>query len=213
MQSKNKNALPNWKRNAISSAIALALANTLFITPASAVPCPNSITTSQQGCDASGVSPIDISSSGSVNASGSNAIYYLGSLDGSLTNNGTISSSGDPNSYSATGVLIINDLAGTLTNNGLIEANLNTSPGTYFTGTGISVGNTLSGTLTNSGSINSTATSDAYANANGVYINNLDGDMNNSGSIAATANATSTDGYATASGVSAGNWPVRHADQ
>ena len=72
----------------------------------------------------------------------------------------------------------------------------------------------LSGTLTNSGSISATATGDTYANADGVLAWNYGGyysgngpsfDLNNSGSIAATANATSTYGYATASGVFARN--------
>ena len=99
-----------------------------------------------------------------------------------------------------------NGQSGTLTNSGSIAATANsTSTDGYATANGVSAGNGQSGTLTNSGSISATATGDTYADANGVYVNYLDGELNNSGSIAATANSTSTDGYATATGVYVGN--------
>lgn len=206
MSNKHSKATPNWKLKAIHGAVALMVANTVFVPNAMAVmmECGATISSAVAGpCLATNDSTISISSSGSVNATSGPAIYYDQNLAGSLTNNGTISSNGVGSSWWSpiVGVEIANELTGTLTNTGTIRAIANNTSGNAYA-YGIREGGVpdMSGTLTNSGTINATAisTNGGYATAYGVYVSgNLSGALSNSGTISASAtNLNSSSAYA-----------------
>lgn len=204
----DKSGAPQWKRKALTSAIALTFAGMVSV-PAWSATCPASITSAitgaQPGCDTDGLTSLTISSAGSVSAAVSTntalatGIYVSGPLisPSTLSNSGTISATATGSSATAYGVYVDGDLAGSLTNSGSINAAANaTSSGSDAYAYGIYVNGSLTGSLTNSGTITVTATSlasDAYA-ATGIYINGdlaATGVLNNSGTISATATAYS----------------------
>lgn len=205
----NKKLKPSWKVNAIHGAIALMVANTVYIqnaTAGSSQPaCASTIAVNQGTCYALDASNTTINSGVTVSSTYDAAIVYpfrqgtyntgngtyvgsnIGNLAGSLTNKGTISAIYN-NSYSAVGVLIEGELTGTLTNSGTIQAVSNTSfDSAYAYGISENGSPAMSGTLTNTGTISATAHAESsQAHAYGVYVGSSiseTGVLNNSGTI------------------------------
>lgn len=226
---KNQKSKPNWKVNAIHGAIALMVANTIFIQNSTArptqTPCASTITISQGTCYALDASNTAINSGVTVSSTNGAAVVYpqyssynnynIGDLAGSLTNKGTISAINNTYNNSAIGVDIQNELTGTLTNSGTISATATVNNSDYAAAYGVYVGNNLDGKLINSGkiiakaSISGTASS-PDAIARGVSVgSNLNGTLINSGTITASASISAVDAsegaYARAYGVYVGN--------
>ena len=226
----NKKLKPSWKVNAIHGAIALMVANTVYIQNATAgvsqPACASTIAVNQGACYALDASKTTINSGVTVSSTYGAAVVYpyrsgtynsyngtyagnnLGNLAGSLTNKGTISAISN-NSSGAVGVLIEGELTGTLTNSGTIQAVSNTtSSNAYAYGISENGSPAMSGTLTNTGTISATAhASSNGAHAYGVYVGSSiseTGVLNNSGTISATATVNNSD-YAVAYGVYIGN--------
>ena len=206
----SKSGAPQWKRKALTSAIALTFAG-MISTPAWSAACPASITGAVTGalpgCTTDGLTSITISNTGSVSAAVSTysalatGIYVSGPLisASTISNSGAISATATGYYATAYGVYVNGDLAGSLTNSGSINVAAKATSDAYAYGVYVNGG--LTGSLTNSGTINVTATSltsDIYTAA-GIYVNgDLAGSLTNSGTInvSAKAMANGSDAYA-----------------
>lgn len=133
------------------------------------------------------------------------ALWYGGSLDGTLTNAGTIAAGGaDGTVFSAYAVDIDNTLSGTLTNSGtgVIKAEAGLSDtylyGYSIYGVTVDIGNRLAGTMVNAGTIEANASlagvSGYYNSVYGIAVDAglVSGTLENSGTIKATASIDSS---------------------
>ncbi|MBU1192067.1 MAG: autotransporter domain-containing protein [Gammaproteobacteria bacterium] len=211
---------PQWKRTAISSAIALAIAS--FQTPIQAA-CPGTVnTTENTACNLTAAQSVTITNTGvldvtavgtainvdglatgvTIDNSGSILADSIGILlqtghSGTTINNqlgGIITADDAPTVY---GVLSQGNFNGTITNAGTINANATSTASVTAYGIAI-VGNvSSSSSLTNTGVINVNADANGLfaATAYGIYIdNNLSGTLTNTntGSINVTGSANSS---------------------
>lgn len=183
MSARNKDITPKWKRNALNSAVVLALSG-LCAAPAFS----DAMNTSVYGIATVISGSISASATNSGGTSGAASAYgvYNGGLIGTLTNGGTISTSASTSSttaytssYNAAAYGVSADLSGTLTNSGTISA---TVIAIYDSGP-------------------------SYAIDYGIYADSIDA-MNNTETISAAASASGSNAYgnayASAYGVYAG---------
>ncbi len=183
MSTKNKRTSSQWKRNTLNAAVALAISG-MCAAPAwsDVLVCSDPISSTIGACDASGVSPLTVTSNGKVISSGHSAIYYLGMLDGSLTNNGTVAAGLLGTVSSAAGVYIHGVLSGTLSNSGSIGATAHSSAYSVLAA-GVVGEDSFTGSLTNSGTISGNADGGYNAGASGIFINGDLNSLSNSGMI------------------------------
>jgi len=197
-----KRAVPNWKRNTLNTAVALAISG-MYAAPAWSAACvgPTISTIIAGGCDATGVTPLTISVTGEVNIIWSTALLYSAALDGSLTNNGIILGGTGTNFNTARGINIGTDLSGTLTNAGTITGNANGT--SWDSATGIRVWGVLSGTVDNSGTISATANAGSNAAAYGLQVNggDLSGSLTNSGTTSVISASATGGAWVSAHGI------------
>jgi hypothetical protein len=230
-----KGSSKGWRRAALGgAAMAMAMANTIYVPPAYAV-CPGTISgSSTAACTMTGADSLIITSTGKLDLSGkSTTAVYVDSLgNGATINNSGLIDGGYYNAISVqigalnttitngtgasiaalgtTAVSLGGDLDGSLTNSGTIASG--SSSYSTYDARAILIGGDLSGTLTNnsSGTISAVAAnSGSYADAYGIEINgDLTGSLINHGTISASASvsaSTWTTASATAYGVQAGN--------
>ena len=193
MFSHKRAAAPDWKHTTIHSALALAFANAVFVTYATAacVPATTTISTAVSKQTPCSADTVTVTSAGSVSGAsagkGSFNAFEYSSLGGALNNSGTISATPGAEVMYAIGVQIYNDLSGSLINSGTISATNTIGDGKGTLASGVFMGGNLSGQLTNNGTISATVRDGAgVQSAFGGYLNNIGGVLTNNGTIFAT---------------------------
>lgn len=217
-----KQPRPQWKRTAISSAVALAIVS--FQAPIQAA-CPGTVNSPETtACTLSGNAPItnsvaitnsgslivpgtaitvdatangaNIGNSGSIVADSAGILLQLGHSNTTINNQlgGIITADGDPTVY---GILSQDAVNGSITNAGTINASATSAAAVAAYGMSIGGHVTSTGIVTNSGDINVTADAIGLnaATAYGMYVDaDIIGSLTNTstGTIDVTATANSS---------------------
>lgn len=211
-----KNTSPEWKRSAVSSAVALAIAS--IQTPVWAA-CPGTVSgTETTACTLTGTDTLTIPSGNALDVAGATGIRVDGASTAvTVTNSGTIEAntvsiylqlgnSGTTldnqtggviradNGFGATGIFVNGAFNGSLSNAGTIEVDTWTGA-PLVTSYGVQITGDLTGTLDNSATIAASGISTGNdALAYGISMNGLSGagTLTNSGAITTTITGQNT---------------------
>jgi len=192
-----KRAAPNWKRNSLNTAVALAISG-MCAAPAWSAVCPGTISTNiTVGCDATDVTPLVVNSGITLSIASGTALTYAHAItNGTLTNNGTIAAGSAAATTVNTAIgMRASGLSGSLTNSlgGVISGTARDTTATAYAG-GVLFNGGLSGALSNAGTISADAQGVNWQGATGVWINGITsaGSLTNSGTISATVTTNRT---------------------